>query len=233
MSLWEEFKVILRFHFFRVHSFFWVLKEYVCCPSFARIDITLFLYYSFSNPYRLCRDFWEGMCVHSMPYGETPLRTWSKICQEMEVKKKDTILDLGSGRGRLLFWSLSRLGCQVVGVEMVPHFVHRSRCLVEFFGLSDGASFLLGDLCSAPFGQATAVYFYASLSDEDLLCDLAIWLSSLSHRPLIVTVGQKLSDYIPSFLIEKEIEGEFGWGKTSIYFQRYRDNSLTLSNTTP
>ncbi len=212
-------------------SFFWTFKEYCCCPSFAQKDLFIFLLYLFSNPYKLCRTFWEQENqgnLPNVPYGETPLRTWRKIAWEAHLGKKDVLLDLGCGRGRLLFWSLSKLGCKVIGVDSVPVFIQKAKFLATILRVKD-ASFSIGDLCSAPLEQATVIYFYASLADDELMADLAVWLSHVHHRPLIITVGCPLSDFAPNFLLEKEMEQDFGWGKTGVYFQRYRDRRLQES----
>ncbi|WP_108624401.1 class I SAM-dependent methyltransferase [Candidatus Similichlamydia epinepheli] len=232
----EGLRIILRFKIFQIYYFFWTVREYLCCPSFAQKDFVLFFLYLFSSPYRICRLFWEKEkgqdYLANVPYGETPLSTWKIICSEACIGVEDVLLDLGCGRGRLLFWSLSRIGCRVIGIDSVPFFISRANFLVRILRIKQ-ARFLVEDICSAPLEQATVIYFYASISDDELFLDLAVWLTRLSHRPLIITVGQSLVEFIPSFSIEKEIKQDFGWGQTVVYFQRCRERFRQESSISP
>lgn len=74
----------------------------------------------------------------------------------------DTVVDLGSGDGRLVILAAQRLGARGIGVEIRPDLVRLSRELAEEGGVADRVSFVEGDLREADLSAATVVVLYLS-----------------------------------------------------------------------
>lgn len=197
----------------------YTLKWYFRFPRFFRCDLALWLSYFYLNSYKLCRKRW-GAEYKSKPYGETPLKTFSDIAALANLQKEDVVLDLGCGRGRVGLWLATCIGCRYMGVDEVSEFVEKGTQLVENLRLQSKVTFHKTDFFKAPLEQATAIYLYGTGQEEAVWTDLSIWLANLPKRPLIITVGAQLAEFSPHFSSIGHFEAEFGWGKTTVYFQR-------------
>jgi len=63
--------------------------------------------------------------ISAAPYANTPHREVKKIIKLANIKLGQTLLDLGSGDGRLVF-AAAKAGANAIGVEMQTHLVWRS-----------------------------------------------------------------------------------------------------------
>lgn len=59
---------------------------------------------------------------HCHRYEPTPYRVLHALFSELNISKGDTLLDYGSGLGRLNFYTNHIYHCSGIGVEMVPEF---------------------------------------------------------------------------------------------------------------
>ena len=105
-----------------------VLYRYYRNIPFAKSDGSLVSMYLFDNPFSISKRYFVH-CSNSdeYTYGETPLTTFEQIAKEARITPQDYVYELGSGRGRTCFWLKNYIGCQVVGVEIVPDFVVRAK----------------------------------------------------------------------------------------------------------
>jgi precorrin-6B methylase 2 len=72
---------------------------------------------------------------------------------------EDTLLDLGSGDGRIVVGA-ARRGARATGVEFDPALVDLSRRLAEDAGVSDRASFVRGDIFETDLSHATVITMF-------------------------------------------------------------------------
>lgn len=79
-----------------------------------------------------------------------------------EVGPADTVVDLGSGDGRLVILAAQRRGARGVGVEIQPPLVELSRELAKEGGVADRVTFIEGDVRDADLSSATVVVLYLS-----------------------------------------------------------------------
>lgn len=209
-----------------------VIRYYYPKLSFAITDLSLLSLYLFSNPFRMVRRFFAKQDPlrnsDSPPYGETPLTTMQYIAQKAEITKNDTVLELGSGRGRACFWLQAFIGCTVVGIEIVPGFVMRARQIVSWRRMKN-LSFCLEDMFLTNLCQASVIYLYGTcLSDEEIK-KIIINMNKVSSQTKIITISYPLADYaipkkkkqetITSFKVIKTFSVSFPWGETEAYVQ--------------
>lgn len=83
------------------------------------------------------------------------------------VDPKDTLIDLGSGDGRILI-AAARLGATAIGYEIDPLLVWRSRRLIRLAKIEKLATVRWKSFWQADFSQSTiiAVYLFPHLMDR-------------------------------------------------------------------
>lgn len=186
--------------------------------TFALVDIALLLFYLFSNPYRTCRKFYErlkGKKVYI--YGETPLTTLYKISHVCGIHPSDSVLELGSGRGRTSFFLSKVIGANVIGIELVSSFIKRCQLLRKLFGIKN-LSFYCTDFYSCDFSHSNVVYLYGPHLEDEKILKLTEKFNALPKGAKVITISYSMKDYAPKiFKHIKRFSVSFPWGNTFAY----------------
>ena len=120
------------------------------------------------------------------PYVPTPEAVLKRMLELAEVKPGDTVIDLGSGDGRLVIAAALKYGAHGFGVELDPLLVERSNESARRAGVADRAKFLRQDLFETDFRAADVLTLYL-LPDVNLalrpkiLADLRPGARVVSH----------------------------------------------------
>ena len=92
--------------------------------------------------------------------------TPKKVVREMlgfaGVGPGDTVIDLGSGDGRIILMAASEFGASAVGIEADPLRVLITRFRIRSQGLEDGVEVVWGNFFGADLGAASVVTVYQS-----------------------------------------------------------------------
>jgi len=94
------------------------------------------------------------------PYVPTPQAVVDKMLDMAQVKAGDTVIDLGSGDGRIMITAAQRHGAQGFGVEIDPRLVQRSNEEARRLGIADRVKFLRQDLFNTDFHEANVLTLY-------------------------------------------------------------------------
>lgn len=86
----------------------------------------------------------------------TPDITLEQMLNMAQVTSSDTVIDLGSGDGRMVI-AAARRGARAHGVEFNPDLVALSQRAAAAAGVSDKATFTQGDMFLADISQATVM----------------------------------------------------------------------------
>ena len=88
-----------------------------------------------------------------------------KLCP---VSRSDTVYDLGSGDGRLLFAAVENGAARCVGIEIDPDLVNISREATTSRGLDKKVTFIEADVLDVNLSEATVIlcYLLSSASAE-------------------------------------------------------------------
>jgi hypothetical protein len=196
-----------------------VIWKYYRNPTFAKADLILLSQYLWSNPFRISRRFLMQKGLDA-PYGETPLTTTEQIAHEAGITSSDVVYELGSGRGRAAIWLQTFMGCELVGIEMIPTFVSRAQKVVASCHLPK-LSFRLEDMLTVDLTRATVVYLYGTCLTDQEIHQLIGNLQQLPSGARVITVSYTLTDYLDkeNFLFQdcKSFPASFNWGTTDIY----------------
>ncbi len=98
----------------------------------------------------------EGKDVVWVPTADTMVE---KMLDLAEVTPADSLLDLGSGDGRMVI-AAARRGARAHGVEYNPDMVELSRSSAEAAGVANRATFEQADLFEADLSKATVITMF-------------------------------------------------------------------------
>ena len=95
-----------------------------------------------------------------VPYAGTPDEVVQLMLQIAQVGPSDTVMDLGSGDGRIVIAAAQRFGARGIGVDINPEHVERGRYAAESAGVSGRVRFVRADLFDIDISEATVVTLY-------------------------------------------------------------------------
>jgi SAM-dependent methyltransferase len=227
------FYILVRFQVFRCLDFCGtVFRFYFKNRAFARTDFVILSQYWLDSPFAISKRYLQLKLEPDIyQYGETPLLTIEKIAKRAHITERDHVFELGSGRGRCAFWLAHFRACSVTAIEQIPDFVDFSRKLVgENSFLSGKLHFIGGDFLSMDLSRATAIYLYGTKMTNTQIESLIFNLAKVRPGTTIITVSYSLNEIIAEsknhgllkeyFPIIAQFEGEFLWGKATVFIQK-------------
>ncbi len=195
-----------------------IKKRFYKDVKFRLIDQALLSAYYLQGPFKISKQFLQERGEEDVHlYGETPLLTFDAIAKICNLGKHDTLLELGCGRGRGLFFLSHFYGCKVVGIEQIPKFIELGKKLAKKCGLN--IDFRQKNFLEADLSSATVIYLYGTCLTDDEILHICRRFETLPPSVKIVTISYPLSDYFPFFSVEKSFPVTFPWGDTTGYLQ--------------
>jgi cyclopropane fatty-acyl-phospholipid synthase-like methyltransferase len=101
-----------------------------------------------------------GLTPGEVPFVATPMDVVDRMLEIAQVKKGDTVYDLGSGDGRIVIRAAKRHGAKGVGVEIDSDLVERSRFKARDGGVGHLVEFWAEDALTVDVSRATVVTLY-------------------------------------------------------------------------
>jgi len=96
------------------------------------------------------------------PVVGTPAKVIERMFWMARLRSTDTLIDLGSGDGRIVIEAASRYGARAVGVDLRADLVEASRKEAERLGIASRASFRVEDIFRTDLSEATVLTLYLS-----------------------------------------------------------------------
>ena len=150
-------------------------------------------------------------------FGETPWFTGHAILVQAEVGPHDRLVDLGSGRGKLVFMASLACHCEAVGVELLPSYVRISRYIAARTGCRN-VTFIHKDLLEVDLSQATVVFVCATAFSEETRESLLLLIERLNAGTRWICVSWAPPSPRLELLWQKEYL--FSWGREMVYGYR-------------
>ena len=94
------------------------------------------------------------------PFLPTPNYVILELLAKARVGKDDILYDLGSGDGRIVIEAARQTGCRAVGIEIDADLVDDSRKAAMRAGVQDRVRFIVADIFTEDFSEATVVTLY-------------------------------------------------------------------------
>jgi SAM-dependent methyltransferase len=135
-------------------------------PSFIPVLILLFVAWF---AYTVISTLWVS--AHGAPWVPTKLRTVRRMLDMARVQAGETVYDLGSGDGRVLFVAAREFGARAVGIELDPLRVLWTRGVACLLGVRNRVEVRRGDFFTQDFRDADVVVCYLLTSTNRRLAD--------------------------------------------------------------
>jgi protein-L-isoaspartate O-methyltransferase len=94
------------------------------------------------------------------PYFPTPPSVVEKMLRLGELKKGETMFDLGSGDGRIVIMAAQKFGAKATGVEIDQALATQSSAQIRRLKLADRAKVILGDVATQDYSSADLITVY-------------------------------------------------------------------------
>ena len=150
-------------------------------------------------------------------FGETPWFTAKQIAEDAGITSEDVFVDLGCGRGKMVFMVHLLTGAKARGLELLPGYVRIARKISKTLKL-ENVTFQQRDFSQAEIEDATVVYIAGSVFEEDTRASILELVDQLPDNAQWMTVGWA-SHHEHLQLIEAR-EYLFSWGRETLH--RYR-----------
>ena len=95
-----------------------------------------------------------------VPYVPTPQPVVDKMLEIAKVGKDDVVYDLGCGDGRIVITAAKERGARGVGIDLNPERITEAKANAEAAGVDGKVKFMVGDLFTADFSEASVVTLY-------------------------------------------------------------------------
>jgi predicted RNA methylase len=103
------------------------------------------------------------------PYVVSPQAIVDRMLEIAEVKPNETVYDLGSGDGRVLFTAVRRFHAKAVGIEISDSLVKSTNAKIGVLGLENRASVVHADLLDVDLSPADVVTIYLMTNSNEVL----------------------------------------------------------------
>ena len=137
----------------------------------------------------------DAMKELDTPYVPTPQVVVDRMLDLAQLKAGETVIDLGSGDGRIMIEAASKYGARGFGVEIDPLLVTRSNDNARRAGVADRVKFLQQDLFKTDFHEANVLTLYL-LPDVNLALRPKI-LAELKPGARVVSHDYGMGDWRP------------------------------------
>ncbi len=95
-----------------------------------------------------------------VPYVPTPQPVVERMLQLAEIKRGETVVDLGSGDGRIVITAAKKYGAKGIGIDLDADRVKEARENVKKDGLSKLVTIIEGDVLKVNLPSADVVTLY-------------------------------------------------------------------------
>ena len=129
------------------------------------------------------------------PYVPTPQVVVDRMLDLAKLKSGETVIDLGSGDGRIMIEAATRYGARGFGVEIDPRLVKLSNERAAQAGVANRVKFLQQDLFKTDFHEANVLTLYL-LPDVNLALRPKI-LAELRPGARVVSHDYGMGDWRP------------------------------------
>jgi protein-L-isoaspartate O-methyltransferase len=103
------------------------------------------------------------------PYVVSPQEIVDRMLEIANLKAGETLYDLGSGDGRILFTAAQRYHAKAVGVEISDRLVRTTNDRIAQLGLQNLVTVIHGDLLQVDLTPADVVTIYLMTNSNELL----------------------------------------------------------------
>ena len=192
-----------------------------------KVELLMWLYYLLRLP---GFDIWLQRRLVDRPaddfrFGDTPYQTGLKILQKAKVTENDLFMDLGSGRGKMVFLAALACHCQSVGIELLPSYNILCNRIAGNVHLEDQVQFLNDDFLECDLTGVSVIFTACTTWSEmthDLLLDR---VEELPDGVRWISAGQEQRH--PDLNLVGADTLLFSWGYEDVWFYEVKHQVQT------
>lgn len=139
------------------------------------------------------------------PYVQTPQNVVDRMLETAKVTKRDFVIDLGSGDGRMVITAAKKLGARGFGVDLDNRLVKLANDNARKAGVADRAKFYARDLFATDLSPASVITIYL-LPEVNLMARAK--LLALAPGTRIVSHDYGIGDWTPDVEFEMDAPGK-------------------------
>jgi SAM-dependent methyltransferase len=148
------------------------------------------------------------------PYVGTPPRVVERMLTMAKVRSTDTVMDLGSGDGRIVLEAARRFGARAIGVEMNGALVGTCQDSARKLGIAERATCRQGDIFDTDLSEVSVLTLYLSPEFNERLTTRI--LQTMRPGSRVVSHDFALGAWLPDASVQMEVpEKNFGRGGES------------------
>lgn len=182
-------------------------------PLWRRLQTAMALSYLTDPPWKILKR--ENLSGNDFIYGETPLLTAKRILEDGGAGKNTRLIDLGSGRGLVVFAGALLLDMEAAGVEAVRTFTDKSNRIREKMNLR-GVTFINGDITEQNLNGYNLVYLAGTTFSDGLMKRIVGRLETMPAGTTVISLSQSLKS--EAFVVVRTGAYAFSWGEGLVYF---------------
>jgi cyclopropane fatty-acyl-phospholipid synthase-like methyltransferase len=161
-------------------------------------------------------EFWTGtqdLAMHLGYYDDTItthahslLKMNAILADYASVSSRDRVLDAGCGYGGSAIWLARNIGCEVMGIDVVPHQLAEANKFADSYQVSDKVGFRLEDFTSTSFadGSFDVVWAVESVGHAENKEQFIAEACRLLHGGGRILISEIVLSDNPSLTPEKE-----------------------------
>jgi precorrin-6B methylase 2 len=138
--------------------------------------------------------------VRGAPWTPTPQETVRKMLELADVTQDDTVVDLGSGDGRIIIMAAKEFGARAIGIEVDPSRILWSRWNVQRSGMQEKVQVVKGNFFDLDLSGATVVTVFQRIGTNNRL--KAKLISELKPGTRIVSYIHLFEGWSPVVAVE-------------------------------
>lgn len=184
-------------------------------PKLCRLLFLFFTYYPL-GPWLFIKNNMREKSP-DLIYGETPFFTAKKILEWAKVTSSDRFLDLGSGRGHIVFIAAALFGMQSEGIEIVGGLTRIAKIIADKLHINN-VTFHHGNFIECDFSKYTVIYLAGTTFNKKTINDIAQKIKDLPQETKIISLSSPFKNDLLRFIDSNSFY--FSWGKTNVYLQQ-------------
>jgi ubiquinone/menaquinone biosynthesis C-methylase UbiE len=144
-----------------------------------------------------------------VPYVPTPQEVVDEMLKLANVKAGDVLYDLGCGDGRIVITAAKKYGIRAIGIDINPERITEANENAKREGVTNKVKFILGDLFTEKFNDATVMTLYL-LPAVNLKLKPRL-LSELKPGTRVVSHSFDMGDWTPDKTVDIDYRKIYLW----------------------
>lgn len=189
-------------------------------PLLRKVDIELMKNYAFKDQFSISIE--ESKIIfpnirEELTYGEAIWSSLKKIFDFIKPEKNMILYDLGSGIGRVCFFTSIYYGLHSKGVELLPTFIKNATKVKDKYKVSN-IEFIEKNWLDVDISDADIIYVAGTCLGDETINLLEKKFNTLKHNTTIISVSVDFENNDIKTI--KHFYLPFSWGMADVYVSK-------------